>query len=307
MMRILFGVILASTAVGSILLGGVVIAIMMALGCCLCGREFIGLAEAKGYKPSRRIVMFMIIAFFFLAMMPALPQVVKNWTGIHMTANDALAQFPILLTLGICLSFFRLLFRSEHPPATIADIASTIMGFIYVGWLPAHLTLLRSLMPSSLGNVHIANPLHQPGLAYVWVSLFIIWATDVFAYYVGKKWGKHKLFPEISPKKTVEGAIGGLVASAVIATMVVYAADNWLFASHPFQFKLWQAPLMGIVVSIASQLGDLCESLMKRDAGLKDSSQAIPGHGGFLDRGDSLMFGSPVSFYWIKIVVLGLY
>lgn len=307
MKRVLFGILLASLAAGSILLGGVVIAFMMSLGCCLCGLEFIGLAEAKGYKPSKRIVMFMIIAFHMLAMLPALPLVLIQWTGIHMTASDALSQFPTLLTLGICASFFRLLFRSEQPPATIADIASTIMGFIYVGWLPAHLVLLRSTMPPSLGDVHIANPLHQPGLAYVWVSLFIIWATDVFAYYIGKKWGKRKLFPEISPKKTVEGALGGMLASAIIATMVVYAADNWLFSSHPFQFKLWQAPLMGIVVSIAAQLGDLCESLMKRDAGLKDSSQAIPGHGGFLDRGDSLMFGSPVSFYWIKIVVLGLY
>lgn len=297
MKRILFGWILCLTAVGGVMAGGLLFSVLLTVGCILGGKEFISMAQAKGYKPSARIVIGMIIAFNVLASLPKIP-------GIHLPEPFPLSHYPILFTVGICISFFRLLLRSEKPPATIADIASTILGFIYVGWMPSHLILLRNLAPE--GQAYMSNPLQQPGLAYVWVSLFIIWATDVFAYYVGKKFGKNLLIPEISPKKTVEGALGGLLSAIFWATVVVYVADHYCFPNAPFEFKLWQAPLMGLFVSAASQLGDLCESLLKRDAGMKDSSNLIPGHGGFLDRGDSLLFGAPISYYWIKMVVLGI-
>lgn len=295
-MRVLFGWILFLTAVAAIMCGGLLFSVVLMMGCIQGGKEFITMARAKGYKPSSRIILGMIIAFIVLASLPKVP-------GIHLPDTFPLSHYPILLTVGLCISFFRLVLRHEKHPATIADIACTIMGFIYVGWLPSHLVLLRNL--TFPGAENISNPLMQPGLAYLWVSFFIIWATDVFAYYFGKKFGKTPLYPEISPKKTVEGAVAGLLASIFWASVVVYTADHYVFPCHPFQFQLWQAPIMGFVVSIASQLGDLCESLIKRDAGLKDSSDAIPGHGGFLDRGDSLLFGGPISYYWIKIVVLG--
>lgn len=303
MKRIIFGFLLFGIAVVSIMFGGVCFPLVLGFACYLGGGEFVTMAKAKGFKPSPRIVKGMIVAFFVMA---ALPELLKPFNVKGIEAYP-LEHYPLLLTVGICASFFRLLFRNEKPPATIADIATTILGFIYVGFLPSHLILLRNIDAAT-----ISNPLLQPGLAYVWVCLFIIWATDVFAYYGGKKFGKHLLYPQISPKKTVEGAVTGLLASVFWATVVVYVADNFLFgnspSSHispPFHNQLWQAPLMGAVVSVAAQLGDLCESLLKRDAGMKDSSTLIPGHGGFLDRGDSLLFGSPVSYYWIWIVVLG--
>lgn len=297
MKRILYGFGLFFAAIAGILCGGLFFTALLGVACYWGGGEFINMSRAKGFKPSPRIIKGMIIAFFVVAALPEIPGVSLPW-------SYPLEHYPLLLTVGICLSFFRLLFRHEAPPASIADIATTILGFIYVGFLPSHLVLLRNL--TAPGATHYSNPLQQPGLAYVWVCLFIVWATDVFAYYAGKKFGKHLLYPQISPKKTIEGAVAGLLASIFWATVVVYAADNWLFvASEPFRHKLWQAPLMGLVVSVAAQLGDLCESLLKRDAGLKDSSNAIPGHGGYLDRGDSLLFASPVSYYWIWIVVLG--
>jgi phosphatidate cytidylyltransferase len=299
-MRVLVGWFLFSAAVFSIMAGGICLSLVLGGACYLGGLEFIGMARKKGIKPSARIVLGMIIAFHVVAALPCLP--LGQW-GIHLPPTFAIDHFAVLLSIGIYMSFFRLLFRRESPPATIADIAATILGFIYVGWLPAHLVLLRNLMP--LGLAEISNPLQQPGLAYVWVSLFVIWSTDVFAYYAGKKFGKHLLYPLISPKKTIEGAIGGLVASIVMATIVVYCADHYIFACHPFRYNLWQAPLFGAAVSVAAQLGDLCESLLKRDAGLKDSSDMIPGHGGFLDRGDSLIMGGAVSYYWVWFVVLG--
>jgi phosphatidate cytidylyltransferase len=296
-MRILFGWIFFFAAIASVMAGGIIFAVALGAAAFLGGTEFIAMARAKGFHPSPRIILSMIVAFFAVAALPSVP-------GISLRPNFSVEHFPILLTIGICLSFFRLLFRHEDPPATIADVASTILGFIYVGFLPSHLVLLRNLCPP--GMLQPANPLEQPGLAYVWVCLFIVWATDVFAYYFGKLFGKRLLYPQISPKKTVEGALGGFCMAIFWATFVVYFADNFLFGSHPFCHKLWHAPLMGAAVSVAAQLGDLCESMLKRDAGMKDSSTLIPGHGGFLDRGDSLIFAAPISYYWICIVVLNI-
>lgn len=293
----MYGWILFIVAVASILTGGPLFSIVLCVGALLAAEEFLAMTRAKGMRPSQRIMRSMIIAFFVLAAVSQLP-------GLKLPWNFAVEHFPLVLTVGVCASFFRLLFRSEAPPATIADIATTILGFIYLGWMPSHLVLLRNLYPPGVDRT--LGHFQHPGLAYVWATLFIIWATDVFAYYVGKKFGKHLLYPQISPKKTVEGAIGGLLFSVLMATLVIYASDNYLFPSHPFGMRLWHAPLMGVVLSVAAQLGDLCESLLKRDAGIKDSGTAIPGHGGVLDRGDSLIFASAISYYWVCIVVLGL-
>lgn len=307
MRRVVWGFLLFSIALGSIMMGGLVMPTVMGAACYIGGNEFISLARAKGMNPSPRIIRSMIIAFFVVAALPNIPgyDSLPSSRLIDAPLLSPLGHFPLLLTIGICASFFRLLFRRESPPATIADIATTILGFIYVGFLPVHLILLRDLYP--IGMPHVDNPLQQPGLAYAGVTLFIIWATDIFAYLVGKNWGKHLLYPQISPKKTVEGAIGGFVASLFWAILVVYISDNYLFTNCvPFRHKLWSAAFMGAAISIASQLGDLCESMLKRDAGVKDTSSILPGHGGILDRGDSMIFGSAVSFYWICLVILGI-
>ncbi len=296
-MRVLSGWILFALAVGSIMIGGLVWPVVLGTAAYFAGEEFITMTRARGISPSPRIIRGMIIAFFAVSALPAVP-------GLNLSCDFAFNNFPLLLTTGVCISFFRLLLRHEKPPATIADIATTVLGFIYIGWMPSHLVLLRNItLP---GQTLPANPLEQPGLAYVWASLFIIWATDVFAYYAGKRFGKTPLYPQVSPKKTVEGALGGFVASIIIAMLVIFAADNYLFASQPFGGALWQAPLLGAVLSIGAQLGDLSESLLKRDAGLKDSGAMIPGHGGVLDRGDSLIFAGAISYYWVCLVVLAV-
>jgi phosphatidate cytidylyltransferase len=303
--RIVYGWALFTVATVTLLSGGLIFAAFWTVLAVLGGNEYIAMMRAKGMHPSPRIIRGITIAFFVLAasqqIMLHLPLPWRTNIGPFF----AIEHYPILLTVGVCMSFFRLLFRHEDPPATIADIATTVLGFIYVGWLPSHLVLLRNLVPPDMA-VHM-NPLKQPGLAYVWVALFIVFATDVFAYYGGKLFGKHLLYPQVSPNKTVEGAIAGFLASIFWATLVVYVSDNFLFPDHPFGHKLWHAPLMGALVSIAAQLGDLCESLLKRDAGIKDSGNIIPGHGGILDRGDGLIFASAISYYWVCTVVLGVF
>jgi len=120
------------------------------------------------------------------------------------------------------------------------------------------------------------------GLAWFLLALFITWLSDTFAYLVGRTWGKHKLIPRVSPNKTVEGAIGGLAAAAITAVI----CDAWF----GMDIGVGPAIVVGLVLGAAGQIGDLSESMLKRMRGVKDSSNLIPGHGGMLDRIDSLVF-----------------
>lgn len=304
-MRVLSGWLLFLFSVTTLLSGGIVFIFALIICGTLAGFEYIHIMRAKGLKPSPRITIFMINAFYLGAGLHELSSLVPGANAaLRFGPESGYMHLPFLLTLGVCMTFFRLLFRHEHPPATIGDIATTILGFVYIGWMPAHFILLRNVVPP--GAAPILNPLQQPGLAYVWAALFATFATDVFAYLIGRRFGKHLLYPEVSPKKTVEGALAGFVAAIFWTSLVVYASDNWLFPSRPFHGQWWQGPLLGGVVSIAAQLGDLCESMLKRDAGLKDSGSTIPGHGGMLDRGDGLIFAAPVAFYWILVFILGI-
>jgi phosphatidate cytidylyltransferase len=300
--RLIYGWALFIIAIGTLLAGGLTFSIFWSIVDVIGGNEYIAMLNAKGIKPSPRVIRYVSLAFFVLASSPSIAAHLPSPYRETLSGTFAIEHYPLLLTIGVCFCFFRLLFRHEDPPATIADIASTVLGVIYIGWLPSHIILLRNLVPP--GQTVALNPLHQAGLAYAWVFLFIVFATDVFAFYAGKAFGKHLLYPQVSPKKTVEGAVAGFIGGMFWATVVVYLSDNYIFANHPFANNLWQAPLMGAFVSIASQLGDLCESLLKRDAGVKDSGTIIPGHGGVLDRGDGMIFASAVTYYWISTVVL---
>ena len=123
-------------------------------------------------------------------------------------------------------------------------------------------------------------------------ALFTIWATDTGAYFIGRAWGKRKLWPEISPNKTVEGSIGGIVCAVVVA--VIYQLFTNLFDSVALLI------VMTVVLSIFGQLGDLVESAFKRHYGVKDSGNILPGHGGILDRFDSLLFILPILHFFIN-------
>ncbi len=145
-MRVIYGWILFFIAIAVMMAGGLCIAVLMGVGAFWAGREYLAIARARGIKPSARIVLGMTIAFFVVAGLPAVP-------GLNLSWNFSIEHFPILLTIGICSAFFRLLFRNEQPPATIADIATTILGFIYIGWMPSHLVLLRNLCPPGMEQI----------------------------------------------------------------------------------------------------------------------------------------------------------
>jgi phosphatidate cytidylyltransferase len=156
------------------------------------------------------------------------------------------------------------------------------MATLYVGMLGGSLVRLRS----DFGD---------RGPKLVFFLLLVVWLGDAGAYYVGKKFGRRKLSPHISPKKTVEGAIGGLLMSVITATVIH-------FTFFP-EFPLVHAIISGALLSISGMIGDLAESMWKRSADVKDSGTLLPGHGGFLDRFDSVFFTAPILYtYWSLIV-----
>ena len=186
---------------------------------------------------------------------------------------------PVIMSLGMLISLIWLLCRSSQE-GTFRNWSWTIAGVIYVGWMLSYWLRLRSL---------------DGGMHWVYLAILTIFANDTGAFFIGRAMGKHQLAPSISPTKTWEGAIGGL-ASAILGAIIIVLILN-LFSS--FIFNYWQVVALGFLVSLFAQLGDLVESLLKRNAGIKESGYLLPGHGGILDRFDSLIFVGPVIYYFV--------
>ncbi len=187
---------------------------------------------------------------------------------------------PFLITSAIVIPLIWLLFRSPRDQA-FANWAWTMVGILYIGWMLSYWVELRSL---------------EAGKELVFLAMFTTFANDTSAYFVGRAWGKHALAPSISAGKTWEGAIGGLLASV--------AASLILSIIFPLPFNYWQIALLGCIISLFAQLGDLVESLLKRNTGVKDAGKLLPGHGGILDRVDSLIFTGVIVYYCVVLATL---
>jgi phosphatidate cytidylyltransferase len=203
----------------------------------------------------------------------------------HYTNPDIL---PIVITTAVLISLICLLLRRSREKA-FHDWAWTIVGALYVGWMLSYWLNLRGL---------------EYGRNWVYLAMLTTFANDTGAYFVGRAMGKHKLAPAISPAKTWEGAIGGLV-SAVLAAIVIAMVLELISVKvgTPFVFRYWQIMLLGFLAGLFAQLGDLIESLLKRNMGVKESGNLLPGHGGVLDRFDSLIFVGAVIYYYAVCVL----
>lgn len=184
---------------------------------------------------------------------------------------------PLLLTFAVTLSLVCLLVRTPKEQA-FNSWAWTMAGILYTGWLLSYLVALRGL---------------PEGRNWVFLAFFATFASDTTAFLVGRTWGRSRLAPSISPAKTWEGAVAGVFGAIII---------SWLFTlPTPLKLNLtyWQAIILGLLVSVFGQLGDLVESLFKRNMGVKDSGRLIPGHGGVLDRMDSVVFAGVLVYYYV--------
>ena len=203
----------------------------------------------------------------------------------HYKSPDIL---PIVITATMLISLIWLLRRPLREKA-FYNWAWTMVGALYVGWMLSYWLGLRGL---------------EDGRNWVYLAMLTTFANDTGAFFIGRARGKHKLAPAISAAKTWEGAIGGLLsgiaAAVVIATVLKLIS---LKLDSPFVFEYWQIVLLGFLVSLFAQLGDLVESLLKRNTGVKESGNLLPGHGGILDRFDSLIFVGAVVYYYVIWVV----
>ena len=185
-----------------------------------------------------------------------------------------------LLALAVIVPLVSFLFRKQKEGSFISW-AWTIAGILYIGWLLSHLVGMR----------YIDQNRDWIGRDWVFLTLFANFACDTTAYFIGMAFGKHQMAPSISPKKTWEGAIGGFLA-AIVASLVLYPFLKLSAGYVP-------VAIAGMLVGIFGQLGDLTESLLKRNMGVKDAGKLLPGHGGILDRLDSIAFVSAVIYYYL--------
>lgn len=183
----------------------------------------------------------------------------------------------LLIFFVVSLSVILIVYSEKELSELLYIISTYMLGFLYVGLLPALTTKLLLL---------------NHGLNWFLVCICVVFGGDIAAYFVGRTFGKHKLIPSISPNKTWEGAAGGLVASVILGTLV----GKYFFPHN----SVWELSVSCAVSSFLAQSGDFFESLVKRVAGSKDSGFLLPGHGGFLDRFDGILFALPV-FYYIAL------
>jgi phosphatidate cytidylyltransferase len=271
--RVLTGIIIGTITLWCLLNGGIALLILVSIIIYLSSKEYVQILRHKGFFPSLKVI---LLADAFLTLLS------------YFNRFDLIALAFTLCSIG---AFMWVLFRGRQP--YIANVSTTILGFVYGGWFPLHLLFLRGLNADNYQGFLKLN-VQNDGLGYV-ILLFVgILLTDTGCYYFGKKFGKHKLSAVISPKKTIEGSIGGAFASLIgVFTVGYFIHLHW-----------YQSLIAGILCTVFAQIGDLSESLLKRDAGVKDSGTFLPGHGGFLDRTDSYVFTIPILFYYFKYFVV---
>ena len=274
-LRLIVGLIIGFSALFAILAGGIPLVILCLVIVILGAKEYTKILKNKGFLPSYKIIISSSLIFAFIAYF------------------NRLDLIPLVFTIASLMSFMWVLFRGKQP--YIANVATTILGFVYCGWFPLHLLLLRDIgCCEPLYNGWIKHNPSMEGAAYAILLLLAVILTDSCCYYAGVQFGKHKLAEVISPNKTIEGAIGGTLMC------ILFCA---IFGIKFFNLPWYHAIIIGILIALFAQIGDLCESMIKRDAGVKDSSDIIPGHGGFLDRTDSYILTIPVIYYYLQFFV----
>ncbi len=184
--------------------------------------------------------------------------------------------YPSLLLMVMCMAvLIRQIFLKSDIPAVIQTVSATFLGIVYVGWMPSHLLALKSL---------------PDGNNLVFYVFAVTWLGDAAAYFVGSFLGRRKLIASISPNKTVEGTMAGILGS-ILAAFLFFKIFNL-----PLEHRLFYL-ITGFIIGVTAVFGDLSESLLKRSTRIKDASTIIPGHGGVLDRFDSIFFTAPVMYY----------
>ena len=256
--RTISALIGAPLFLGLIYLGGRYTAILVVVLTLLALREFMLIGAQMGLRAWSKLTMLVAVVWLISLLMGG-----ADWMLMVLV-------FWLLIGLG------RL--ALTYPRTSLSEASFNLLAVLYSVVLLSHLYLLRQL---------------PNGTEWTFLTIFMVWATDTGAYLIGRQFGSHLLAPQVSPKKTVEGSLGGLlfcIAVALVFWRIVGGSPLITYLS------------LGVIIGISAQIGDLFESALKRSAGVKDSGKLIPGHGGILDRFDSLIFALPIVYYGVRLL-----
>ncbi len=249
---------------------GPVYDVLMAAAALLALVELYRLAEARGRRCHRLAGALVTLLFLASFATPSVP-----------------IQYALLVGLfAIPLEALR---RGGDFGAAFSEIGATFFGASFVGVLFGYLVALRVLHDPPKGD--------ETGSDLVFLLFFVVWSSDMAAYYVGSSLGRWPLAPRISPRKTIEGAVGGIFG----ALLASFVARGWFI----HRLRVRDCVILALALGGIGILGDLVESMLKRGAGVKDSASIVPGHGGILDRVDSLLYAAPVLYYYYLFAMRG--
>jgi phosphatidate cytidylyltransferase len=267
--RTVSALIVGGIVIAALIAGGIWWALVAAAIAALAASEFFAIVRVERRKPNEVFGLLAVVA------MP----LATWWYLAHPPSGAdrlAIAQHGLLGLTGVLAALVgaALVWHLAFKQVTTSDTALTVFGVVYVGFTLTHFVLMREL---------------DSGTEFVAATLLSIWANDILAYAVGSRFGRHRLAPNVSPRKTWEGLFAGSAG-----TIAVWLALGFVTNTG---FPWWWLAIIGVAVSVAATLGDLAESRMKREAGVKDSGNLMPGHGGFLDRIDSTILVAVTAFY----------
>jgi CDP-diglyceride synthetase len=262
------GVILGGLALGCFALGSVASMVIATLVVFLAAAEAFSAFRRAQYHPATLLGLVAVVSLMFE------------------TYNKGVSALPLIIVLLVAGTFIWFLARVEPSADPVAGIVSTLFVFGWVGGFGSFAGLL--LNPSLFPQRH--------GIAYLLAAVVITVAADVTSLLVGSAFGSHPMAPSISPNKSWEGFVGGAVAAVLAAVIVVHFIHPW---------TVGKAAVLGLVIAVVAPVGDLSQSMIKRHLGIKDMASILPGHGGFLDRVDGLLFALPATYFVVKAFHLG--
>ncbi len=269
--RVLSAVVFLPILFACIWFGNPWFSIVVAVAALLGVTEFYSMVSRRGWQPLTFFGTLWTLFFIFNA----------YYTPQYASDNIYILVTSVLIALALALSLGWMLFLRSSGEKVMVSWAASVVGIFYMGWLLSYWVLI---MNSYGGDWN--------GRDWIFLALFSTFAVDTTAYFIGRAWGRHKMAPTVSPGKTWEGAVGGLVGA--IAAVIVLALLLDIDISYS------EMVILGVLIAVFAQLGDLAESKMKRSMGVKEAGNLIPGHGGILDRLDSIVFTGVVVYYCLR-------
>ncbi|HEX6140073.1 MAG TPA: phosphatidate cytidylyltransferase [Candidatus Limnocylindria bacterium] len=282
--RVLTAAVLAPAVLLVVLLGEPWMTLMVALVIFLALIEMVALLDAGGFEPPQVLTLGLGLAVAAAGLITVNQGIVGGLLSDLLRITAVPGLVVLVFTATVLLLAAASLTRAE-PRAGFLSWATSSFGVAYVALLAPFIVLVAHLAPAGASASTAVGGLGlRSGAAWAFMLVLVVWGYDTGAYFTGRQLGRRRLIDHVSPSKTIEGLVGGLVTATAAA-----ALGTWLIG-----LPAWHALVIGPLVGLAAQAGDLAESLLKRAAGRKESGFIIPGHGGMLDRIDSFLFAAPV-------------